>query len=372
VTPVPAVVIGGGLAGAALAAQLAQSGRPVVLIERKSGPHHKVCGEFISSEAAAYLGAFNLDLPSLGARRIKTVRLGAGERMVAADLPFPAFSLSRYVLDEALLRRAKAFGAEIIRGRGVQSLQADDGRWILELEEGDCFAAKDVFLASGKHDLRGWKRPAKRESDFVAFKLHWRLSDHQRTALGDSVELSLFPGGYAGLEPVEDGVANLCLIVERKQFVALGQRWDAVFDLLRTDCPHLAQRLDGATPCWERPLAITSIPYGFVETRADGLWRLGDQAAVIPSFAGDGMAIALYSARLAAQTYLKGGSAEAFQLRLARNVGGQVKRAAFLSRLLVRPRGQWLAAAAASIFPDLLATVAQTTRIADRHLRDAA
>lgn len=369
--PRAAVVIGGGVAGAALAAQLAQSGRPIALIERKGGPHHKVCGEFISSEAAAYLGEFNIDLPALGARRIKTVRLGAGERMVSADLPFPAFSLSRYVLDEALLRRAKAFGAELIRGRAVQSLQAADGHWVLELEGGDWLAAEHVFLANGKHDLRGWKRPS-RESDFVAFKLHWKLSDVQKKALGDSVELFLFPGGYAGLEPVENGIANLCLIVEQKQFAALGQRWDAVFDLLRTDCPHLAQRLTGATPCWARPLAITSIPYGHVDTRADGLWRLGDQAAVIPSFAGDGMAIALHSARLAARTFLKGAPAEAFQLRLARDVGGQVKRAAFLSRILLRPRGQWLAAAAARTFPALLATVAQTTRIAERHLRDAA
>ena len=292
--------------------------------------------------------------------------------MVAADLPFPAYSLSRYVLDEALLRRAKAFGAEIIRGRGVQSLQADDGHWIFELEEGDWLTAKNVFLANGKHDLRGWKRPAKRDSDFVAFKLHWRLSAPQRIALGDSVELFLFPGGYAGLEPVENGVVNLCLIIEHAQFVALGQKWDAVFNLLRTDCPHLARRLDGAAPCWERPLGMTSIPYGFVETRADGLWRLGDQAAVIPSFAGDGMVIALHSARLAARTYLKGGSAQAFQLRLAREVGGQVKRAALLSRVLMRPRGQWLAAAAARYFPNLLVVVAQTTRIAEQHLRDAA
>ena len=117
---------------------------------------------------------------------------------------------------------------------------------------------------------------------------------------------------------------------------------------------------------------MTSIPYGYVETRADGLWRLGDQAAVIPSFAGDGMAIALHSARLAARIFLKGGTAEDFQLRLARDVGSQVKRAALMSRLLVRPRGQWLAAAAARHFPRLLVVAARTTRIAPRHMLDAA
>jgi len=371
-TPLPIVVIGGGVAGAAVGAQLAQAGKPVVIIERRKGPHHKICGEFISAEAADYLNELNIDLPSLGACRIKSVRLCAGEHMVAADLPFPAFSLSRFVLDEALLRRAQAFGAQVVRGQSVHSLQADDKHWIVELEDGHCLAAKDAFLANGKHDVRGWKRPAKRESNFVAFKLHWRLCDEQTAALRGNVELFLFAGGYAGLELVEDGIANLCLIVERARFAALGQRWDAVLDLLRTDCPLLAQRLRNATPSWERPLAMTSIPYGHIETRADGLWRLGDQAAVIPSFAGDGMAIALHSARLAARIFVKGGSAEEFQLRLARDVGAQVKRAALMSRVLVRPRGQWLAAAAARHFPRLLAVAARTTRIAPHVLRDAA
>src|SRR5579863_1024806 len=259
-TPLPIVVIGGGVAGAAVGAQLAQAGKPVVIIERRKGPHHKICGEFISAEAADYLNELNIDLPSLGACRIKSVRLCAGEHMVAADLPFPAFSLSRFVLDEALLRRAQAFGAQVVRGQSVHSLQADDKHWIVELEDGHCLAAKDAFLANGKHDVRGWKRPAKRESNFVAFKLHWRLCDEQTAALRGNVELFLFAGGYAGLELVEDGIANLCLIVERARFAALGQRWDAVLDLLRTDCPLLAQRLRNATPSWERPLAMTSIP----------------------------------------------------------------------------------------------------------------
>jgi menaquinone-9 beta-reductase len=44
-------------------------------------------------------------------------------------------------------------------------------------------------------------------------------------------------------------------------------------------------------------LAIASIPYGYVQNRSIGLWCIGDQAAVIPSFSGDGIAIALHSAR---------------------------------------------------------------------------
>ena len=72
------------------------SGKPV--------PRHKVCGEFISVEAAAYLTALGLDPERLGALPIRHVRLIQGERTATADLPFPAFSLSRDVMDDALLK----------------------------------------------------------------------------------------------------------------------------------------------------------------------------------------------------------------------------------------------------------------------------
>ena len=44
-----AVVVGGGPAGAALAALLARAGRPVLLLERESEPREKLCGDEYSS-----------------------------------------------------------------------------------------------------------------------------------------------------------------------------------------------------------------------------------------------------------------------------------------------------------------------------------
>lgn len=367
----PTLVIGGGIAGAAMAAHLAQAGRAVVLIERRDGPHHKVCGEFVSGEAALYLDDLAVDLAALGAVRMRTVRLCAGRRVTAVPLPFPAFSVSRRVLDEALLRAAAEQGAEICRGRGVRALAPHDGGWLAELDGGDTIAAADVFLATGKHDLRGWRRPAGVQGDLIAFKTHWRLAPDQAADLGCAVELTLFPGGYAGLEPVEHGVANLCLVVRRRRFAALGQRWDALLAMLRHASPHLDRRLTGASPCWSRPLAIASIPYGYVARAGRGPWRLGDQAAVIPSFSGDGIAIALHSARLAADVHLAGGTAAQFQEKLARDVAAQVRRATWLSRLLVRPLGQVGAAAAARLLPDLVVRTAQATRIPAPCIRSA-
>ena len=358
-----ALIVGGGIAGGALAAQLARAGRNVVLIERRAGPHDKVCGEFVSEEAALYLRDLDIDLQALGAVSITSVRLQTKNKTVTTPLPFPALSLSRRILDEAVLQAASKRGAEIRRGRGVRALQGREGGWIAELEDGEQVSAKDAFLATGKHDLRGWKRPPGRQGDLVAFKMHWRLAEPQADAIRSVVELYLFPGGYAGLELVENGIANLCLVIRRRHLNAFAHRWDWLLSTLRSDFRALDQRLCGATPCWERPLAIASIPYGYVEKNGNGPWRIGDQAAVIPSFAGSGMSIALHSARLASQFYLAGGGRDRFQSRLASDVAARIRGATRLSQMLVHPVGQAIAGAMAQRMPSLVGHIAFHTRL---------
>src|SRR5579872_6521351 len=104
------VVIGGGLAGAMAALHLAAAGRDVVLLEKERGPHHKVCGEFLSPEAVKYLQQAGIDPMALGAQPIEKLRLSAKRRVIEMRLPFRALSLSRRVLDAALLKRAEEAG----------------------------------------------------------------------------------------------------------------------------------------------------------------------------------------------------------------------------------------------------------------------
>src|ERR1700741_374366 len=96
----PVIAVGGGIAGAAFALELARNGRRVTVLERTRGPHHKVCGEFLSEDAQLALASFGLDLQGLGATPIGRFRLVKGERHATSPLPFAAAGLSRFRLDE--------------------------------------------------------------------------------------------------------------------------------------------------------------------------------------------------------------------------------------------------------------------------------
>ena len=154
------LILGGGVAGCAAAIALAQKGRKVTLIEREPVPRHKVCGEFLSGEALEDLHALGINVASLGAVPIYSVRLAAARRAAEAPLPFPAASLTRRALDTALIAEAIAAGVRVERGCSVQSLgRTAANRWQATLDDGSSHEASTVFLATGKHDMRGHTRP---------------------------------------------------------------------------------------------------------------------------------------------------------------------------------------------------------------------
>ncbi|MGA8940968.1 MAG: FAD-dependent oxidoreductase [Acidobacteriaceae bacterium] len=358
------LVVGGGLAGSAAAIVLARAGRDVLLLERDSRAQHKVCGEFLSREALRYLEHLALSVRKAGGVMIESVRLANGRNVSRAELPFQAMSLTRRCLDEELLRRAIDSGVRVVRGCRVERIERVDAGWQAVIE-GDSVTAEAAFLATGKHDVRGRSRAKGKQSQLVAFKMYWRLAPKQIMALENHVELMLYAGGYAGLQPVEGGLANLCCLVERAELRRLGGQWRNLLVTMQQQCDLLRERLQGAEPLLEKPLALSGIPYGYVRARSDGVWTLGDQAAVIPSFTGDGMSIALHSGCLAAQMYLNGETAERFQERLCAELSTQVALATAVSRGLVWRPSRGVLTRAVQAWPGLLGIVAGQTRISD-------
>lgn len=361
------LIIGGGPSGTALAIQLARQGRRVTLAEKTAGPHDKVCGEFLSGEGRSYLELLGINIDALGALPIKTLRVVKDSVIAELPLPFPAWSLRRSLLDEELLKRAADEGAYVLRGKAVKSLERQSNQWIAQLSDGRLLRATEAFLASGKHDLRGWRRSAGLQNDLVAFKFHLACPADQENELRDYIELIFFHGGYAGLQLLEGARANLSLLITKRTLRRCGSQWQKVLKYLTSSSRHLERRLSGAQPLYSQPLAISSIPYGFQLTQAvDDLWAVGDQVAVIPSFTGDGIAIALHSGFVAAEAYHRGASAQDYLQDLSRQLRQPIYIATWISRSVIAMPSL---IQALRFCPQLLSQIALRTRIPDHFRR---
>lgn len=315
------VILGAGPAGCAAAIVLARGGAEPLLIDRDAEVSDALCGGFMSWRTAATLRSLGIDLAQLGAQRVTALRLFAGESVAQNTLPEPAWGLSRRAFDSALRRAAVEAGAALeidtIRAlaSGCASGAARDYR------------SDSLFLASGKHDLRGATRP--RDARDPALGLRLRIaSDPRLTALiGESIELHLFAGGYAGIVLQEDGSANICLALRKTLLARAGNDRAQLLDMLADQSAAFAARLRFASAN-PRVDTIAAVPYGWIaQDTAPGLFRLGDQAAVIPSLAGEGMSIAIASGIAAAQAWQQGGgaAAPAYQQAFARRARRPVR-----------------------------------------------
>ncbi|SNS71321.1 Dehydrogenase (flavoprotein) [Sphingomonas laterariae] len=349
------LIIGAGPAGCAAAITLACAGQRPLLLERHATAQQIVCGGFLSQDSLALLGGLGIDPVALGARPITRLRLIAGRRVAEAPLPFAAAGLSRATLDAALRHRAVATGAVLESGRPVRAIEGGVARF-----DGDGIAADAIILATGKHDLRGAPRPRAPDS---AVGLRTRLTPTPALtrALAGMIELHLFRHGYAGLLIQEDGQANLCLSVARSRLAAAGGTPAALLAALARESPIFADRLGQASAQadWQ---AIAGLPYGWRDRAANQtLYRIGDQAAVIASLAGDGIAIALASGRAAATARLTGTSPAAYAAAFAARAHRPLLIAGAGRRMAEGGSAPLLVAAAR--IPGLVGIAARLTRI---------
>ncbi len=354
-----ALIVGGGPAGSAAAITLARGGIRPLLLERHAAGD-ALCGGFVSWRTLDRIAALGVDPDALNRDRLTAVTLFAGRRVANADLPRPAIGVSRHRLDTLLREAAVRSGAMVETGVAVRSVRDRAA----QLADGSEIAADALFLATGKHDLRGLARPGDARGGDPTLGLRVRLAPAPALAqaLAGRIELHLFDRGYAGIALQEDGSANLCMAVHRSRLQAAGSP-AALLAELGQALPRLGERLahrDAGAPID----AIANVPYGWRQRRGTrGLFRLGDQAGVIPSLAGEGMGIALASGVSAAAACLSDGPdaattwQERFARRLVRPIGvaGAVRAVA---------ESRWSAAALRLLSPGLIQVMARATRIA--------
>jgi flavin-dependent dehydrogenase len=356
----PALIVGGGPAGAAAAIGLARAGRPHLLLERSRETGDALCGGFLSWRTLETLAGLGIDPDALNPARLTQVRVFAGTRQAQAALPRPAIGVSRRHLDTLLLAQAVRCGAAVERGVTVREI---DGCTV-RTADGKTLATEALFLASGKQDVRGLARPeaARGVDPTLGIRVRIAPSPALARALAGQIDLHLFDRGYAGLALQEDGSANLCLAVHRSRLQAAGTPRQ-LLDALGQELPSLGEwvaRIDADATID----AIANVPYGWrVRSGEAGLFRLGDQAGVIPSLAGEGMGIALASGVSAARAYIRHGpgGAAGWQRDFARRLARPVGVAGLVRRMAEDARAAWLLPFAR---PALIRLLADATRVA--------
>jgi flavin-dependent dehydrogenase len=353
------LIVGAGPAGCAAAITLARGGSGPLLLDRDAKAGDALCGGFLSWRTAERLRELGVEPEALAAHPVERLMLFGEGRPAAITLPRRAYGLSRRALDGELRQAAIAAGAELV----VDTVRRIEGLRITgRFRE---WQAESLFLATGKHDLRGAPRARPARDPALGLRLRLQPSSPLAKRLANTIELHLFGGGYAGVVLQEDGSVNVCLAVRKSLIGDAGANPIQLLSRLAAKHPHFALRLE---PGWgdARIDTIGSIPYGWsAETTKPGVFRLGDQAAVIPSLAGEGIDIALASGIAAAAAWLAGGAdaAPSYQQALHRRVKAPLLWAGATWSLAERPPIARWGLAAARFAPGLVERLMDATRL---------
>ncbi|MDR3678950.1 MAG: NAD(P)/FAD-dependent oxidoreductase [Flavipsychrobacter sp.] len=295
------IIIGGGLAGLALSILLAQQHRMVTVFEKDDYPRHKVCGEYISMESFPFLEQLGIPLSDMQLPVISKLLLTDvhGNEMFT-DLPQGGFGISRYMLDDLLAKRAVACGVVLNVKTRVDDVLFD-GDTFTVLADGKKYSAKIVCGAWGKRanmDVK-WHRPfiiekQKGLDNYIGVKYHVRLP-----WADNLIAMHNFNGGYCGISRIEDEKCCLCYLTTA---ATLKQNGNDIAEMERNVLmknPALGKIFSEAEFLYDAPVTISQISFRKKGTVLNHVLLLGDAAGMITPLCGNGMSIALHTAKIA-------------------------------------------------------------------------
>jgi flavin-dependent dehydrogenase len=291
-------IIGAGLAGMTAAIHLLKQGFSVTVIEKNSFPKHKVCGEFISNEIWDYLHFLNLDIESLQPTKINTTILSTTDgKSIEAPLPVGGFGLSRYTLDYYLYQKVKANGGKIIQANVIDVEYSND-RFTISTDENKQYHSKVVLGSFGKRsnlDLQLQRKFIQQKSPWLAVKAHYSFNFPDNV-----VTLHNFEGGYCGVSKVESNTVNVCYLVQYNSFKKYKDITDFQEKVMAKN-PYLNTIFKEGKMLFEKPLTISQISFEDKPKIENHMIMIGDAAGMIHPLCGNGMAIAVHSAKIASE-----------------------------------------------------------------------
>ncbi|TAI49820.1 NAD(P)/FAD-dependent oxidoreductase [Flagellimonas allohymeniacidonis] len=292
-------IIGGGLAGLTAALDLVDRGKEVLIIEKNKYPKHKVCGEYVSNEVKPYLGHLGIDLDRFNLPQITTLQLSTQKgKSVSVDLPSGGFGISRYTFDNLLYEKAFEKGVQFLFDT-VSDVTFDGDVFQLTTSEDRKIECKVAIGAFGKRsnlDKKLNRSFINNKSPWLGIKGHYTAYPHPEHLVG----LHNFPGGYGGLSKTEDGCINFCYLVQYESFKKEGTVEEFHKNVI-SENPLLKEFLMTAKLKFEKPLSIAQISFDRKKAVENHMLMCGDTAGLIHPLCGNGMAMAIHSAKIAAE-----------------------------------------------------------------------
>ena len=292
------LIIGGGLAGLTAAIHLSKKGFEVIVIEKNEFPKHKVCGEYISNEVVPYLNWLGINSKDLHPTLITKLRFSiCNGKIVDCVLPLGGFGISRYALDEYLHRKAVSYGCTILKD-SVESVVFNENQFTVTTLNNVFLKAKIVLGAFGKRsnvDQKLNRSFIQKKSPWLAVKAHYSGNFPD-----DLVGLHNFKGGYCGVSKVENNKINICYLADYETF----KRYKNIEEYQKAVVfknPNLKLLFEKCTMLFDKPLTISQICFEQKKAVENHILMIGDTAGLIHPLCGNGMAMAIHSAKIVSE-----------------------------------------------------------------------
>ena len=307
-------VIGGGPAGAALAARLARAGHETVLFERLPRPRWRACGVYTSPLTRRRL--LDLGLPPSETDRLirpisaMVVAMADGSASCRLEYGPPhACGVDRVSLEERLLGLARASGATVYEGTPLIQLDLAERRPRLTVSGAAgarLWQADLVVGADGPSSLvaraAGVAQPSRRLRR-AALTVHRADPSAAPAGMPMEAEMVLGAGWYCGIAPVPGGRVNVGLVlgesVLRRELRAGGGPGGVLAH--RLDLLPGRRRSWADAPATDRLQAALPLAHRVRRAAGRNFLLVGDAAGFLDPLSGEGLQRALCSAELAAE-----------------------------------------------------------------------